>query len=71
MDVSSDRVVTIRYTNYRGETADRQILPKSIRFAASEWHPKEQWLLDAYDVGKKAERSFAMADIQSWSRGSE
>jgi predicted DNA-binding transcriptional regulator YafY len=66
MNYSPQQVVTIRYTNYRGETADRRVVPQSIRFAATEWHPEPQWLLDALDVDKNAERSFAMRDIQSW-----
>src|SRR4051794_13334074 len=51
-------VVLIRYTNYRGETAVRRIVPLRIRFASSEWHPAEQWLMDAYDLDREAERSF-------------
>lgn len=59
-------VIQIRYTNYKGETAVRRIVPIRIRFAASEWHPGEQWLMDAFDVDRQAERSFAMADIRDW-----
>ena len=59
-------VVTIRYKNYRGEIADRRIIPKAIRFASTQWHPEEQWLLDAYDLDKRADRSFAMKDILIW-----
>ena len=59
-------VIKIRYTNYRGETTVRQIVPVRIRFGASEWHPAEQWLMDAYDIDRQAERSFALADIRDW-----
>lgn len=58
--------VVILYTNYRGETAVRCIIPRTIRFASSEWHPEEQWLIDAYDIDKGAERSFALKDIHEW-----
>jgi hypothetical protein len=61
--------VLILYTNYRGETSLRRVIPKGIRFAASEWHPEEKWLLDAFDIDKHAERSFAIKDIHEW-RGS-
>lgn len=61
-----EKGVTIRYTNYRGETADRHVVPIRIRYAASEWHPEEQWLLDALDLDKGAERSFSLRDIHSW-----
>jgi predicted DNA-binding transcriptional regulator YafY len=66
MNLEPLQVVTIRYTNHRGETADRRILPRLLRFASSEWHPHPQWLLDAFDVEKGAERSFAMQGIHSW-----
>lgn len=62
----ADRVVAIRYTNYRGETSTRRIIPLRVRFAASEWHPTPQWLMDAFDIGKDAERSFALKDIHDW-----
>ena len=66
-DFDSTKAVHIRYTNYRGETADRKVVPKMIRFATTEWHPEPQWLLDAFDLEKQADRSFAMKDIHKWS----
>jgi predicted DNA-binding transcriptional regulator YafY len=66
MDIDTTTAVVIRYTNYRGETSDRKIVPKSIRFASTEWHPEPQWLLDAFDLEKQADRSFAMKDIHQW-----
>ncbi|HSX41972.1 MAG TPA: hypothetical protein VLE93_01330 [Candidatus Saccharimonadales bacterium] len=59
-------IVEITYSNYRGETGTRQIIPKKIWFGATEYHPDEQWLLDAFDVTKKADRTFALKDITSW-----
>jgi predicted DNA-binding transcriptional regulator YafY len=56
-------VVSIRYRNYRGETSMRQIKPSRIWFGATDWHPEPQWLMDAMDVEKDAERSFALRDI--------
>lgn len=58
--------VRIVYTNYRGETAIRTVVPRLIQFAATEWHPEPQWLLVAFDLEKQAERSFAMKDIRAW-----
>ena len=66
MEFDSQQVVTIRYTNYRGKTADRRIVPRQIRFASTDWHPETQWLLDAYDLDREDERSFAMRDIAEW-----
>lgn len=58
--------VSILYTNWRGEKAERVIVPISIWFGATEWHPEQQWLLKALDVEKDAERDFAMRDIEAW-----
>lgn len=55
--------VTLTYTNYRGETAQRTIIPKSVRFGSTEWHPEPQWLLLAYDSDKGADREFALRDF--------
>ena len=62
-----NRVVSVLYQNYRGVTALRRIVPRKIWFGHTDWHPGEQWILDAFDVEKRAERSFAMADIKEWS----
>ena len=58
--------VSILYTNYRGETALRRIIPKDIWFGKTDWHPEEQWLLNALDIDKGANRSFALKDIKEW-----
>lgn len=58
--------VRICYTNYRGETAIREIIPKLIHFGSTEWHPEPQWLLTAFDAEKQADRGFAMRDIRAW-----
>lgn len=55
--------VRIRYRNYRGETAIRHIRPQHIWFGSTSWHPQPQWLMEATDLDKGAERSFALADI--------
>jgi hypothetical protein len=58
--------VAILYTNYRGETSIRKIVPKKIWFGKTDWHPDEQWILDAFDLEKGAERGFALRDVKSW-----
>ncbi|MBX9580244.1 MAG: hypothetical protein K2X87_08040 [Gemmataceae bacterium] len=59
-------VVVIRYTNYKGETALRRIIPRHIHFVSTEWHPEPQWVIEAFDLDRGAERSFAMKDILDW-----
>ncbi len=61
-----NQAIEILYTNYRGETSRRVIIPAAIRFGATEYHPDPQWLLDAYDVDKQAERTFALSDVHKW-----
>jgi predicted DNA-binding transcriptional regulator YafY len=59
-------VIQILYTNYRGETARRKIVPSSLRFGSTEFHPEPQWLLEAFDLERQAMRTFAMLDVQEW-----
>lgn len=65
-EVDDQTVVEISYTNYRGETSTRRILPSRLWFGSAEWHPAPQWILDAWDLDKCALRSFAVRDIGSW-----
>lgn len=54
----------IRYTNYKGVTSDRNIIPLLPYFGSSEYHPEKQWLLKVWDIDKRAMRSFAIKDIK-------
>lgn len=58
--------VSILYTNWRGETAVRRIVPASIGIRYNQWHTEPQWLLWARDVEKDAFRDFAMSGILAW-----
>lgn len=53
--------VKVTYTNWRGETSEREIRPLHMWFGATEWHPEPQWLITAKDIGKGVERDFALA----------
>jgi predicted DNA-binding transcriptional regulator YafY len=68
VNVPLDDKTTVRilYTNYRGETAVRQIVPKRVWYGSTEWHPEDQWLLDAVDLEKNALRAFALKDVRAW-----
>jgi len=61
-----NELVIIDYTNYRGERDSRIIRPVRIWFGETEWHPGTQWLMDAVDVSKSANRTFALKDVHSW-----
>lgn len=58
--------VEILYVNHRGVQALRTVLPLRIRFGSTDWHPEPQWLMDALDVERGVERSFAMVDVAQW-----
>jgi predicted DNA-binding transcriptional regulator YafY len=57
------REISIRYRNWRGEVSVRRVLPETIWFGATEWHPEHQWLMDAVDLDRDEMRSFAIKDI--------
>lgn len=58
--------IKVRYTNYRGETAIRTIIPLRFYVGATQYHPKEQWLLEVWDVERDALRVYALKDISQW-----
>ena len=66
MEDSNEQQVKILYTNWRGEKSLRSIIPIKIWFGSTEWHKEKQWLLQALDTEKGAERDFALRDIVSW-----
>ena len=65
-DMTQVKAVRINYTNWRGETANRTIVPIEVWFGSTEWHTEEQWLLKALDIAKNTERDFALKDINDW-----
>lgn len=56
-------VLEIGYTNYRGEFGVRKLKPIRLWFGATDWHKKPQWLMEAWDCGKRAKRDFALKDF--------
>ena len=58
--------IKVRYTNYRGETAVRTIVPIRFYFGSTEYHSHEQWLVELWDVDRGALRVYAFAEITAW-----
>lgn len=58
--------VEIDYTNWKNERSVRRIVPINVYFGSNQYHPEQQWLLEATDLDKNAPRTFAMKDIHSW-----
>ncbi len=57
------QAVRILYTNYKGQTGERTIIPRRLWLGETQWHPGMQLLVDAFDVEKQMDRSFAIRDI--------
>ncbi len=55
--------VSFMYKNYQGETSERKVLPMSLWFGLSSFYSGRQWFLKCWDLEKKAERDFALANI--------
>ncbi|WP_201404240.1 hypothetical protein [Kaistia sp. 32K] len=62
-EAPGQKPVAIIYTNWRGETAERLIIPGAVWFGTTNWHPDPQWLLRAFDVEKQADRDFAPKEL--------
>lgn len=46
-----DKIITINYKNWKGNTRDRKILPTGkMFFGTTEYHTTPQWLIEAYDI---------------------
>jgi predicted DNA-binding transcriptional regulator YafY len=58
-----NQIIEFTYKNYRGEIADRKVVPIKIYFGSTEYHKEPQWILKALDLDKNAERDFALLDI--------
>lgn len=65
------KVISVRYTNHRGITEVRQIVPTTIWFGKSQYHEGEQWFMEAVALDRDgATRDFALSDME-FVRGSE
>lgn len=53
--------ITARYTNWRGETAERTLIPHRVLFGSNKWHPEPQVLIEATDCENGKLRTFAAA----------
>jgi len=67
MNSNKEEFVKILYKNYRGEATIRHIRPSKAWYGVTEYHPVPQWFLKAWDLDKKAERDFALADVLKFS----
>lgn len=52
------------YTNWKGETRERTIIPIKFFFGETQFHKGEQWFVRALDKDKQQVRDFAIADMK-------
>lgn len=60
-----NQIVEVDYTNWRGIRSTRKILPIRIFFGSNEFHTESQWLLEALDIERQENRTFALKNIHS------
>lgn len=59
------QTLSFTYTNWKGETATRAVVPHNVWFGVSPFHgDRPQWFLKAWDAEKNAYRDFAMTKIR-------
>ena len=63
MNIIFGQQTQFEYINYKGIKSTRNVIPMSLYFGATEFHPENQWLIVAYDLDKQCERTFALNDI--------
>ena len=54
--------IQVCYTNWKGETRVRTILPIKLEFLATKYHPEKQWTILAVDPEDGKEKNFALKD---------
>lgn len=61
---NENKILRFLYTNWKGETDKREVLPIEIRFACTPHITEPEWLLIAHDNEKDAERHFVIRHIK-------
>jgi predicted DNA-binding transcriptional regulator YafY len=51
------------YRNWRDEIRERTVTPLRVWYGRTDWHPAEQWFMEAIDSENGNKRDFALADI--------
>jgi hypothetical protein len=54
------------YTNYRGQSEERILLPRAVWWGTTPYHPESQWFLRAKDDVRKVKRDFALKDFSAF-----
>ncbi|WP_037914997.1 hypothetical protein [Sulfitobacter sp. 20_GPM-1509m] len=49
------QAVSVKYTNWLGETAVRRLILGDVRYGTTDWHQQETWLISAFDLDHPAQ----------------
>jgi len=65
-ELFTQREISFTYTDWRGVTRERRVVPMNIFFGTLEHYEDRQWFMTAFDVERKdlPIREFAMKDIE-------
>ena len=63
IEVTSGSYIEFDYVNWKGVFHHRKVRVNRIYFGSTEFHKEEQWLMEAIDIDKGRERTFAMKDM--------
>jgi hypothetical protein len=61
MVYNPEQVITLKYTNWKNETAIRRVVPIRTYFGTNSFHPGRHWLLEVYDVEKEDQRTYLLS----------
>ena len=64
--IDTSRAVRFTYTNNRGQTGTRRVIPLGIAYDRNEWNTEPQWLMTGWDLDRQAIRVYAMRLIRDW-----
>lgn len=57
--------IKVRYTNWKGETAIRNIeLAGCPHWGKTQWHPEPTWLIAGTDLDKNEHRVWSIKDME-------
>lgn len=59
----TEEVLHFSYTNHRGETAPRRVMPHRLYFGTSPLHTEPVWLMSSYCFDRQAHRTFELTKM--------
>lgn len=63
--IGDGKTLCFTYTNWRGVTEDRTVLPLKLQFGVTPEHPEPCWMLFSMCVDRKAHRSFMLSKMSN------